>query len=136
MTEVRCGVAQFEIQDGTLRADRIVFDTRNVLITGRGAAQLGSEELDLSIKGDPKKVRLVRLRTPIEVRGHFLRPAIGIDAGHALKQGAIAAAVAVVATPLAAILAFVDPGLATDQNCAALLAGAEAQAQRSPDPRR
>ena len=91
---------------------------------GRGDASLGSEELDLSVKGDPKKPRLVRLRTPIEIRGHFRKPDIGINAGSALKQGAIAAAVAAVATPLAAIFAFVDPGLAKDQNCATLLAQA------------
>jgi len=133
-TEVRCGVAQFAIQDGTLHAQHVVVDTKNVLITGRGEASLGSEELDLSVKGDPKKPRLVRLRTPIEIRGHFRKPDIGINAGSALKQGAIAAAVAAVATPLAAIFAFVDPGLAKDQNCATLLAEAGDQARQSTVP--
>jgi hypothetical protein len=37
------------------------------------------------------------------------------------KQGAEAAALGALATPLAAILAFVDPGLAKDANCSALL---------------
>ena len=73
----------------------------------------------------------MRLRTPIEIRGHFRKPDIGINAGSALKQGAIAAAVAAVATPLAAIFAFVDPGLAKDQNCATLLAEAGDQARQS-----
>jgi uncharacterized protein involved in outer membrane biogenesis len=133
-TEVRCGVAQFAIEDGTLHAQHVVVDTKNVLIRGGGDARLGSEELDLSLKGDPKKPRLVRLRTPIEIRGHFRKPEIGINAGGALKQGAIAAAVAAVATPLAAIFAFVDPGLAKDQNCATLLAEAGDQARQSTLP--
>jgi uncharacterized protein involved in outer membrane biogenesis len=119
---IRCGVAQFEVKDGVMRADNIVFDTENVRITGRGDIRLGPEELDLSIKGEPKKLRLARLRTPVEIGGHLRKPAIGIDAGKTLKQGAIATALGTVLTPLAAIFAFVDPGLAKDENCAALLA--------------
>jgi hypothetical protein len=119
---IRCGVAQFEVKDGVMRADNVVFDTENVRITGRGDIRLGPEELDLSIKGQPKKLRLARLRTPIEIGGHLRKPSIGIDAGKTLKQGAIATALGTVLTPLAAIFAFVDPGLAKDENCAALLA--------------
>jgi uncharacterized protein involved in outer membrane biogenesis len=119
--EVRCGLAQFAVEDGTMRAQTVVFDTENVRITGRGEVRLGPEELDLSIKGEPKKLRLARLRTPVEIGGHLRKPAIGIDAGKTLKQGAIATALGVVLTPLAAVAAFVDPGLAKDENCSALL---------------
>jgi uncharacterized protein involved in outer membrane biogenesis len=123
--DIRCGVAQFNIQDGLMRADRVVFDTETVRITGRGDVRLGPEELDLEIKGEPKKLRFARLRTPIEINGHLRKPSIGIDTGKTLKQGAIATALGTVLTPLAAIIAFVDPGLAKDENCAALLASAE-----------
>jgi uncharacterized protein involved in outer membrane biogenesis len=61
---VRCGVAQFAVQDGTMHAQNIVFDTQNVLITGRGDIRLEPEELDLSIEGQPKKMRLVRFARP------------------------------------------------------------------------
>lgn len=129
--EIRCGVAQFAIQNGTMQAQTIVFDTQNVRINGHGDIRLGPEELDLSIKGEPKKVRLTRLRTPIEIRGHLLDPKIGVNVQATVKQGAIAAALGAVATPLAAILAFVDPGLAKDVNCSALLQSAES---KSPAP--
>jgi uncharacterized protein involved in outer membrane biogenesis len=119
--EIRCGLAQFAVQDGTMRAQTVVFDTQDVRITGHGEIRLGPEELDLSIKGEPKKVRLARLRTPVEIGGHLRKPAIGIDAGKTLKQGAIATALGAVLTPLAAVVAFVDPGLAKDENCSALL---------------
>jgi uncharacterized protein involved in outer membrane biogenesis len=125
-TEIRCGIAQFGIKDGTMRADRVVLDTQNVRITSRGEVRLGPEELDLSIKGEPKKLRLTRLRTPVEVGGHLRNPTIGINAGKTVKQGAIAAVIGAVATPFAAILAFVDPGLAKDENCAALLSEVDA----------
>jgi uncharacterized protein involved in outer membrane biogenesis len=123
--DIRCGVAQFNIKDGTMHADRVVFDTENVRITGRGEVRLGPEELDLEIKGEPKKLRLARVRTPIEIEGHLRKPSLGIDTGKTIKQGAIATALGTVLTPLAAIIAFVDPGLAKDENCAALLASAE-----------
>jgi uncharacterized protein involved in outer membrane biogenesis len=121
-TLVRCGVAEFKVSDGTMRAQHVVFDTEDVLIKGSGEVRLGPEELDLSIKGEPKKLRLLRLRTPVELNGHLRKPSVGVDAGRTLKQGAIAATLSAVAAPIAAILAFVDPGLAEDVNCAALLA--------------
>jgi AsmA family protein len=134
--EIRCGIAQFDVKEGTMRADRVVLDTQDVRITGHGQVRLGPEELDLSIKGEPKKLRLTRLRTPVEVNGHLRNPSIGINAGKAVKQGAIAAVIGAVVTPFAAILAFVDPGLAKDENCAALLSevdphAIEAQPRRS-----
>jgi AsmA family protein len=131
--EVRCGVAQFAIHDGVMTAQNVVFDTQNVLITGKGDIQLGPEKLDLAIKGEPKKIRLTRLRTPVEVKGTLLKPSIGVNAGDAIKQGAIAAALGAVATPIAAVLAFVDPGLAKDQNCAQLVADAEKKGPPPPE---
>jgi uncharacterized protein involved in outer membrane biogenesis len=129
--EIRCGVAQFNIKDGLMNAENVTFDTQNVLIKGKGDIKLGPEELNLQIKGEPKKIRLTRLRTPIEVKGHLLKPSVGVDIGSTAKQGAIAAALGAIATPIAAVLAFVDPGLAKDQNCAAMLAEAE---HKGPPP--
>jgi uncharacterized protein involved in outer membrane biogenesis len=125
-TEIRCGVAEFGIKDGTMNADNVVFDTTNVKITGKGDIELGPEQLDLTIKGEPKKLRLARLRTPIEINGKIMKPKIGVDVGKTVKQGAIATAIGAVLTPLAAVFAFVDPGLAKDENCAALLSTAKA----------
>jgi uncharacterized protein involved in outer membrane biogenesis len=131
---IRCGVAQFDIKDGIMNADQVVFDTQNVLITGNGDIKLGPELLDLSIKGDPKKIRFTRLRSPVEIKGHLLKPSIGVSASSTIKQGAIAAALGVVLTPAAAVLAFVDPGLAKDQNCAEMLANAQGKGPAVPKP--
>lgn len=130
--DIRCGVAQFAVHDGTMQAQNLLIDTSNVLITGSGDIKLGPEQLELAIKGQPKKLRLTRLKTPIEIRGHLLKPAIHLDLGQTVKQGAIAAALGALLTPLAAVIAFVDPGLAKNANCASLLAGAT---QSPPAPR-
>ena len=89
---IRCGVAQFGIESGTAHVQNIVFDTQNVLIKGGGQVYLGSEKLDIAIQGQPKKIRVVRLRAPVEIRGQLLKPSFKLETGHLLKQGAIGAA--------------------------------------------
>jgi uncharacterized protein involved in outer membrane biogenesis len=129
---IRCGVAQFAIKDGLMSAQNVTFDTENVLIKGKGDINLGPEELNLEIKGEPKKIRFTRLRSPIEVKGHLLKPSVGLDVASTVKQGAVAAALGTLVTPLAAVIAFVDPGLAKDQNCAQMIAEADSKGPKAP----
>lgn len=119
---IRCGVAQFDVNHGTARTQDVIFDTKDVLITGKGQIHLGPEKLDLAIEGQPKKLRITRIRAPVEIKGRLLKPSFGLEPGHAIKQGGIAAALGTLLTPIASVFAFVDPGLAKDQNCAQLLA--------------
>lgn len=120
-TQLRCGVMQFAIQDGTMKSKILVFDTTDVKITGSGTIDLGPEKLDLSIKGDPKKFRFTRLRTPIEIKGQLRKPKVALNAGKLAAQGAVAAVLGAALTPFAAVAAFVDPGLAKNADCTALL---------------
>jgi hypothetical protein len=61
-----------------------------------------------------------------------MKPSFGVDVGSTVKQGAIAAALGTLITPFAAIVAFVDPGLAKDQNCAAMIAEADSKGPKAP----
>ena len=131
-TGVRCGVASFEAHQGTLTAQSLVVDTDPVLITGGGVIHMDSESLDLAFRGHPKHMRLLRVRSPILVRGTLVHPSIDLQVRNSIAQTAEAVALGVVLTPLAAVLAFVDPGLAKDADCAALLA--DAQAGETPGP--
>lgn len=119
-TAVRCAVAHFSVDKGTMTARRFVFDTDPVLITGKGTIALDGENMDLEIQGHPKKFRILHVRAPITIKGSVDNPQIGVDAGKALPQGGIAAALAFL-SPLAAIIPFVDPGLAKDSDCAAIV---------------
>jgi uncharacterized protein involved in outer membrane biogenesis len=121
---IRCGVARFDLTNGTAQAQSIVLDTQNVLITGGGKVNLGSEQLDLTIHGEPKKFHLVRVRAPVDIKGQLTKPSFQPDKGQLLKQGGVAAALGTLLTPVAAMLAFIDPGLAKDQDCSQLLAQA------------
>jgi uncharacterized protein involved in outer membrane biogenesis len=126
-TSIRCGVANFKAEGGVFAAQNIVFDTEKVLITGKGEIDLGSEDLDLTINGQPKKFRFFRIKSPVAVGGTLSKPKVGLKPGNTPGQVALATALGVVATPLAAVLAFIDPGLAKDADCGALLAEAASQ---------
>jgi uncharacterized protein involved in outer membrane biogenesis len=120
-TSIRCGVANFAARNGVLRAQHLVLDTQDVLVTGEGLIQLETEALDLMLSGQPKRVRLMRVRSPLLLQGTLTHPTIGIQARHSAGQAAGAVALGLVLTPLASILAFVDPGLARDADCATLI---------------
>jgi len=122
--ELRCGVAKFQVEQGQLNAKTMVLDTATVLITGHGDINLATERLDMSLQGDPKKVRLLRLRSPIRLGGSLSKPEVGIKPEKALLQAGTGTLLATLLTPIGAILAFVDPGLAKDANCSALVAQA------------
>jgi len=128
--DVHCAVADFGAKNGVMALRQFVFDTPVVMATGEGNVDLKNEQIDLAVTGHPKKPQLVRVRAPITIKGPLDHPAIGVDARSAIVQGGIAAGVALVLSPLAAILPFVDPGLGKDADCAALLAQANAQGAR------
>jgi uncharacterized protein involved in outer membrane biogenesis len=99
---VRCGVASFVAANGTLTAKNLVLDTEPVLIAGEGFIKLGTEDLDLVLRGYPKTTRILQLRSPITIRGTLKAPKVGIEA-HDSK------------------LVLVDPGHAQDADCGSLL---------------
>jgi hypothetical protein len=74
--------------------------------------------MDMKIAGAPKEFRIGRLRAPITLTGPIAHPNVGIEAGPALAQGGIAGLLGALFPP-AAILPFIDPGMAKDANCSA-----------------
>jgi hypothetical protein len=123
-TGLRCGIANFQARQGVFTSQFLLADADTVQITGEGFARLDSESLDFRFRGHPKGVRLAHLRSPILVRGTLARPTIRVEPGHVAAQALEAVAAGVILTPVAAILAFVDPGLAKDADCADLTATA------------
>ena len=124
-SDIRCGIASFDVKDGVLHADQVVFDTDVVKVSGTGQVNLGDESLDLTLKGDTKKFRITHVFLPITIGGHLRAPTIGVQPGPAIAQGGVAVALGAVFSPLAAILPFVDPGLAKNADCSALMADAK-----------
>jgi hypothetical protein len=125
-TGLRCAVAHFDVQNGVLTAQQFVVDTDPVRVEGRGTINLSDETMDLTLAGKPKSFQFFRVRAPITISGKLASPAVGVKTGTAVAQGMIGVGLALFAPP-AAILAFIDPGLAKDANCAGLLSTAQEQ---------
>jgi hypothetical protein len=115
---LRCAIADFDVKGGIMQSKRLLFDTEPVRVEGSGTLNLKSETMDMKIAGAPKEFRIGRLRAPITLTGPIAHPNIGIEAGPALAQGGIAGLLGVLFPP-AAILPFIDPGMAKDANCSA-----------------
>jgi hypothetical protein len=130
-TGVRCALADFQVKDGVMHARDVVFDTDVVKATGTGTVNLKDETLNMQLNGAPKKLTLIRLRAPITITGPIRSPSIGIKAGSAIAQGGVAVALGALLSPVAAILPFIDPGLAKNADCGA--ADATAQRHGAPD---
>jgi uncharacterized protein involved in outer membrane biogenesis len=125
-TRLRCAVAHFGARDGVLTSERLLIDTDPVRLEGGGTINLRDETLDMKMQGAPKNFQLVRLRAPITVKGSLAHPKVGVDPGPAIAQGGAALALGFL-SPLASVLAFIDPGLAKDANCGPLLQEAKTQ---------
>jgi AsmA family protein len=136
-TGVRCAVASFTAHEGVLSARTVMVDTDKALITMTGDAQIDTEALDFTLRGRPKTAALA-LHSAVAVRGTLTHPQLHLAGDHAAVQTGAAAALAVTLAPVAALLAFVNPGLAHDADCAALLASGSAelppQARMAPAP--
>jgi len=123
-SEIRCAVADFTVRRGIATARTFVIDTTPVLAKGTGTIDLGAETMNLRIDGETKQPRLIRLWSPIIVSGPLTAPKVGIEGGAIAGQIGIGAALGALINPLVALLPFVDPGLAKDANCGALISSA------------
>jgi uncharacterized protein involved in outer membrane biogenesis len=126
-TDLRCAVAEFQVKGGVMQVSDAVFDTGVVRAQGKGSIDLKDERVDLRLDGQSKKPRLLRVWAPITLKGTLLHPQPGVDASKAAGQVGLAAAIGALFAPLAAILPFIEPGLAKDADCAGLIAEAKAQ---------
>jgi len=129
--QINCGLIGFTVRDGIATADPILIDTQQNVILGRGNFSFRDESLNMSIRADAKKFSVFSGQSPVGVNGHFAAPGINPISPQLLTRGGAAIALGVVASPLAAVLAFVDVGDAKSAACGPVLAGASASAQRT-----
>ena len=129
--QINCGLIAFTVRNGVAAADPILIDTRKNVMVGRGGFSFRNESLDLAFRADGKKISLFSGQSPVGIGGYFARPSINVISPDLIARGGAAAALGIVATPIAATLAFVDVGDAKAAACGPVLAGADAAAQRT-----
>ncbi|MDQ1157792.1 uncharacterized protein involved in outer membrane biogenesis [Sphingomonas sp. SORGH_AS 950] len=128
---INCGLIAFTVRGGIAAADPILIDTSKNVIVGRGGFSFRNEAIDMAIRADAKKFSLFSGQSPVGLTGSFANPGIDPISGDLLARAGAGLGLAVVATPLAGVLAFVDVGDAKAAACGPVLSGARASAQRT-----
>ena len=125
LVKLRCGVAGFEVKQGTMIANALVFDTEVTTVIGSGSINLGQERLDLTLNPKTKNTSPLSLRSPIYIRGNFARPEVTVDKGRVAVRALGALALGVV-NPFLALIPLIDAGPGKDSDCAQLVRDARA----------
>ncbi|MEX9253519.1 AsmA family protein [Pseudenterobacter timonensis] len=118
---VNCAAANIDLVNGVARPQIFAFDTENAVINVTGTASMASEQMDLTIDPESKGIRIITLRSPLYVRGSFKNPQAGVKAGPLIARGAVAAALATLVTPAAALLALISPSEGDANQCRTIL---------------
>ncbi|MGY2339853.1 AsmA family protein [Pseudomonas sp. SDO5532_S415] len=119
--KINCAAADFDIKSGLATTRLFVFDTENAIVYVDGTANMATEQLDLTITPESKGWRLISLRSPLYVRGKFIKPDAGVKAVPLMLRGAGMVALGVIAAPAAGLLALVAPSGGEPNQCAPLL---------------
>lgn len=119
--EIRCMLTDMRVENGVATPRIALLDTSDSNVTIDGSISLRDETLKLRVIGHPKDPSLLSARSPITVGGYLSQPSIGIDPAALGARAVGAVALGVLLTPLASILAFIEPGLEQDSDCTALL---------------
>lgn len=125
LIKLRCAVADFDMKEGVLVSDALVFDTEVTTIWGAGTVDFKQELLDLTLNPKTKNTSPVSLRSPIYVRGSFASPTVSIDKGRVALRALGAVALGVV-NPVLALIPLIDPGPGKDSDCGQLVRDARA----------
>ncbi|SOB78954.1 hypothetical protein SAMN06297144_0300 [Sphingomonas guangdongensis] len=129
--QINCGLIGFTVRRGVAAADPILIDTRKNVMLGRGGFSFRNETIDLAFRADSKKFSLFAGQSPVGIGGVFSAPSFNVISPELISRAGVGLGLAVVASPLAGVLAFVDVGDAKSAACGPVLAGATARAQRT-----
>ena len=84
-----------------MQSTRLFIDSEPVFISGEGRVLLDSESLDLQLHGEPKGLRILRIKAPVLVQGTLLQPKFSVGVSESS-------------------LRLVDRGTPHNEDCAAL----------------
>jgi len=119
---MQCAVMNLKAKQGIVTPDVALVDTPVTLILFDGNIDMAQEKLNLRLIAKPKNVSPFTVRSPILVKGTFLKPVVSAKPGPIAARALGAVALAFI-NPLAAILPFIDPGSKDDHSsCSKTLA--------------
>ena len=128
--KLRCAVADFDVKQGRMQAQALVFDTAVTTIIGSGSLDLGREQIDITLNQKTKNTSPLALRSPIYVRGSFVKPEVAVDKGRVATR-ALGALMLGLVNPLLTLLPLIDAGPGQDSDCGQLVREAKELAPTS-----
>ena len=117
---LRCGVADFDVKQGTMQVGALVVDTQVTTLFGTGTIDLKTETLNLVLDTRTKITSPLSLQSPIYIRGNFAKPSAQIDKGKVLTRAVGALGLGLV-NPFLALLPLIDAGPGADSDCGQLV---------------
>ena len=129
--QIKCGLIAFTVRGGLAAADPVLIDTHDNVVTGRGGFSFRTEAIDMAFRADSKQFSLFSGQSPIGLDGMFAAPHVDPVSDELLARAGVGLGLAIVAAPVAGVLAFVDVGDAKSTACGPVLSGARANAQRT-----
>ncbi|MEP7061445.1 MAG: AsmA family protein [Betaproteobacteria bacterium] len=117
---IRCVVAGFAVDNGTMHAQTMVMDTEAEKIIGSGDIGFDDEIYDLRLEARSKRPSLLALHGPIHIGGTFGKPTVHPEVAPLAARIGASLALGTLLTPLAALLPLIDTGGAKDADCQAL----------------
>ena len=135
--QLRCMIADMDMKKGLVQTDTLLLDTTEANVVGTGTINMRSEELAYRVQTQPKTFNIGSVSAPINISGTFKQPKVRPDAKALGLRGGAAVVLGIIGTPLASLLATIQPGTGKDADCAALLKAVQGEAKklpRTPEP--
>lgn len=130
--KLNCLASDLDVKNGVAQTRFFVLDTEDAIVDVNGWVNLSTEQMNFRVKPETKGIRLFTLRTPFYVQGTFKHPDLSLDKKVLALKGGAAAALAVVAAPVAALIPLINTGPGENSPCAALLAQAHVKPTAPP----
>jgi len=135
-TKIRCGVTDFEVEDGVLISKVIVLDTNDSLLVGNVSINLKRETINAKLDAKPKDSSIFSVQAPIVLSGQLKSPSIGLEGKKVGRRGSAAAVLGSLLTPFAAILPFIERSDAENVDCRELLKNARESSSDNTQPKK
>ena len=118
LSDLNCAVARFNWEDGIMRSQTLLADTKRVTVAGEVVVNWQNEQIDGLFKPQPKDPTLFHLGTPIRLSGTLenYKTESAESGMYRLGKWAIG-----LSSPAALIVVFGDVGAKEKNPCAALL---------------
>jgi AsmA family protein len=114
-TDVECFVTAATLDRGMFQLQALILDTGEAIVTGTGAANLRTEQLDMQLRTNAQHFTIGSLPTPINIGGTLKNPSVMPGAELAARGGAIVG-LGVLFPPLA-LLPTIQFGTGADDRC-------------------